>query len=92
MPRPSTTRSHSPYTAVPQANRKTAEASPVSSAITMAARRARRVRPYLATSIMAPMASVPPATVDATCTWLTAVCGTPGWSFGARPATMQVTP
>ena len=63
----------------------------VSSASTAAAHRARGVRPYLATSSMAPMASAPPVTVDATCTWLAIVC-TPGWSFGARPATMQVTP
>ena len=47
MPRPRTTRSHSPYTGVPQVHRTMTEANVVSSASAAAARRARRVRPYL---------------------------------------------
>ena len=66
IPRASSARSLSPYTPVPQVSLKKPAASPVSSAIATATRRATRVGPYLATSVIAPMSSAPARTAAAT--------------------------
>ena len=92
MPRARRTRSLIPYTWVPQVYLKMLAASPVSSAIAAAARLVARVGPHLDTSVMAPVSSAPAKTAAATCTWLTAVCAVPGWSFGATPARMHAAP
>jgi hypothetical protein len=66
MPRPSRTRSLTPYSWVPQVSLKTTAASAVSDAIAAAARRVAWVGPYLATSVMAPIASAPATMAAAT--------------------------
>jgi hypothetical protein len=92
MPRPRSARSLSPYTAVPQVNLKVTAADAVSSATTAAAWRMARVGPQRETRAMAATASAPATMAAVTCTWLTVVCGAPGRSFGATPATTQAAP
>jgi hypothetical protein len=89
MPRPSRIRSLTPYMWVPQVNRNVTAASPVSAASTAAARRTDLVGPKTQTSVMAASATAPAIIAAVTWTWLSVVCGAPGWSFGARPATTQ---